>query len=42
MKSIINILVRAFLTGIAIGIGGTVFLSCESKVVGAALFGTGL
>lgn len=42
MKSIINILTRAFLTGIAIGIGGTVFLSCESKVVGAFLFGTGL
>lgn len=42
MKSIINILIRAFLTGLAIGIGGTVFLSCESKVVGAVLFGTGL
>ncbi len=42
MKSIINILTRAFLTGLAIGIGGTVFLSCESKVVGAVLFGTGL
>lgn len=42
MKNIINILVRAFLTGIAIGIGGAVFLSCESKVVGAFLFGTGL
>ncbi len=42
MKNIINILVRAFLAGIAIGIGGAVFLSCESKVVGAFLFGTGL
>lgn len=42
MKSLINILIRAFLTGIAIGIGGTVFLSCENKVVGAVLFGTGL
>ena len=42
MKNIINILVRAFLTGIAIGIGGAVFLSCESKVAGAFLFGTGL
>ena len=42
MKNIVNILVRAFLTGIAIGIGGAVFLSCESKVVGAFLFGTGL
>jgi formate/nitrite transporter FocA (FNT family) len=42
MKSIINILIRAFLTGIAIGIGGTVFLSCENKVIGAVLFGTGL
>ncbi|MCQ2241047.1 formate/nitrite transporter family protein [Treponema sp.] len=42
MKNIVNILIRAFLTGIAIGIGGAVFLSCESKVVGAFLFGTGL
>ena len=42
MKNIVNILIRAFLTGIAIGIGGTVFLSCESKVIGASLFGTGL
>lgn len=42
MKNIINILVRAFLTGFAIGIGGTVFLSCDNKVIGAVLFGTGL
>ena len=41
-KSFFNVLIRAILTGFAIGIGGTVFLSCESKVLGAFLFGTGL
>lgn len=30
------------MTGIAIGIGATAFLSCESKIAGAFLFGTGL
>lgn len=42
MKKYIEILLKAILTGIAIGIGGTVFLSCENKVAGAFLFGTGL
>lgn len=42
MKKYIEILLKAILTGIAIGIGGTVYLSCESKVAGAFLFGTGL
>ncbi|MDE6764052.1 MAG: formate/nitrite transporter family protein [Oscillospiraceae bacterium] len=42
MKKYIDILLKAILTGIAIGIGGTVYLSCENKVVGAFLFGTGL
>lgn len=32
----------AVLAGIAIAIGGTVFLSCESKFVGASLFAVGL
>lgn len=41
-KKYIDILLKAILTGIAIGIGGTVYLSCENKVVGAFLFGTGL
>jgi formate/nitrite transporter FocA (FNT family) len=30
------------MTGVAIALGGTVFLSCENKIVGAFLFGTGL
>lgn len=42
MKRYIEILLKAILTGIAIGIGGTVYLSCENKVAGAFLFGTGL
>ena len=42
LKKYTDILLKAILTGIAIGIGGTVYLSCENKVVGAFLFGTGL
>lgn len=42
LKKYTDILLKAILTGIAIGIGGTVYLSCESKVAGAFLFGTGL
>lgn len=30
------------MTGIAIGIGGAVYLSCDNKYLGAFLFGTGL
>lgn len=30
------------MTGFAIGLGGTVYLSCENKYFGAFLFGTGL
>ncbi|MGN0728718.1 formate/nitrite transporter family protein [Treponema sp.] len=41
-QKIINIALRSFMTGIAIGIGATVFLSCENKMAGAFLFGTGL
>ena len=29
-------------SGIMVGIGGTVYLSCESKVVGAVLFSVAL
>ncbi len=42
IKKYTDILLKAILTGIAIGIGGTVYLSCENKAVGAFLFGTGL
>lgn len=42
MKRFLDILLRAILTGFAIGIGGAVYLSCDNKYVGAFLFGTGL
>ena len=42
MKKVTDIFLRAFLTGIAIAIGGTVFLSCENRYIGSILFGTGL
>ena len=42
MKRYFDILLRAIITGFAIGIGGVVCLSCESRYIGAALFGTGL
>ncbi|MCM1328207.1 MAG: formate/nitrite transporter family protein [Ruminococcus sp.] len=42
MKKFTNTLLRAILTGFAIGIGGAVYLSCDSKYLGAFLFGTGL
>lgn len=41
-KQFLNVLLRSFMTGVAIALGGTVFLSCENKIVGAFLFGTGL
>lgn len=42
MKNLLKTLYSAFLAGICIGIGGTVFLSVENRVVGAFLFATGL
>jgi len=42
MKRFIDILLKAVLTGFAIGIGGVVYLSCDNKYIGSALFGTGL
>lgn len=42
MRKYIDILLRAILTGFAIGIGGIVYLSCDNKYVGSFLFGTGL
>ncbi len=41
-KSFFDLLLRAIMTGFAIGIGGVVYLSCESKVLGAFLFSLGL
>lgn len=42
LRRVTDIFLRAFLTGIAIGIGGVAFLSCDSKYMGSFLFGTGL
>ena len=42
MRKTLDIFLRSFLTGIAIALGGTVYLSCENKYLGAFLFGTGL
>ena len=42
MKKFIDIFLRAFATGIAIAVGGIVYLSCDNKYIGALLFGTGL
>ena len=35
-------LIKAILAGIMIGIGGTIFLSLENKIIGASLFAIGL
>lgn len=42
MKKIIDIFLRSLLTGVAIAIGGTVYLSCPNKYLGAFLFSIGL
>lgn len=42
LKRFLDIFLRAVMTGFAIGMGGTVYLSCDNKYIGAFLFGTGL
>ena len=42
MKDNLKILVRAILAGVMISIGGTIYLTCESKMLGAFLFSIGL
>ena len=42
MKENFKILIRAVLAGVMISIGGTIFLTCESKLLGAFLFSIGL
>ena len=42
MKKHIDTLLRAFLTGILIAIGGAVNLSCDNRYIGSFLFATGL
>lgn len=42
MKKYINVFIKAIGAGIAIGIGGTVYLSCNDRYIGSFLFGIGL
>ena len=42
MKSNISILIKSILAGIMIGIGGTIYLSLDNKIVGAIQFAIGL
>ena len=42
MKKVLSYLVKSILAGVMIGIGGTIFLSLENKIVGASLFAIGL
>lgn len=42
MRSVIKTLILSFLSGIAISIGGCVFLACESRYMGALAFSVGL
>ena len=42
MKDNLKIIVRAILAGAMISIGGTIYLVCESKMLGAFLFSIGL
>ncbi len=41
-KNILDYLIKSILAGVMIGIGGTIFLSIESKPLGAFLFAIGL
>ena len=42
MKKYLNYLIRGILAGIMIGIGGTIYLSLDNKVIGSFLFSIGL
>ena len=42
LKAHLNTLLRSFLAGIMIGIGGVIYLFCDNKYIGAFLFGLGL
>lgn len=42
MKCNIEILIKSILAGIMIGIGGTIYLSLDNKIVGSILFAIGL
>lgn len=42
IKNILDIIFMSIAAGLAIGIGGTVFLSCENRYFGAFIFAVGL
>ena len=42
MKYNIEVLIKSILAGIMIGIGGTIYLSLDNKIVGSILFAIGL
>ncbi len=42
MKKYLDIFLKAVLAGVAIGVGGTVYLSVENKIAGSFLFAIGL
>ena len=42
MKKYLNYLIRGIFAGIMIGIGGTIYLSLDNKVIGSFLFSIGL
>lgn len=42
MNNYINFLIKSILAGIMIGIGGTILLSLENKIIGAFMFAIGL
>ena len=42
MNERVNGILKSFLAGVAIALGGYVYLSCENKYVGAFLFSVGL
>ena len=41
-ESVLSILMKAIMSGIMIGVGGTVYLSCDNKYIGGFLFSFGL
>ena len=42
MKKCCNYLIRGIYAGLMIGIGGTIFLSVDNKIMGSFLFSIGL
>ena len=42
MKKYLNYLIRGIFAGLMIGIGGTIYLSLDNKIIGSFLFSIGL